>query len=86
MSFKQSDFIYILPIYSAGEQNRQNITPNTIVNTLKKKFKNKVIKSVNLEKDLFKDLNNEISKDDNVIFLGAGLSSKIAQRFVKFLK
>ncbi len=86
MSFKQSDFIYILPIYSAGEQNRQKITPNTIENTLKKKFKNKVIKSVNLEKDLFKDLNNKISKGDNVIFLGAGLSSKIAQRFVKFLK
>ena len=86
MSLKYSDFIYILPIYSAGEQNKEKISSMIIEKKLKNKFKNKFIKSVNSEKDLFINLNKKILKGDNVIFLGAGLSSKIADRFTKIFK
>ena len=83
---KYSDLIYILPIYSAGEKNKEKISSVTIEKQLKKKFKNKFIKSVNSEKDLFNDLNKKILNGDNIIFLGAGLSSKIAYRFAKIFK
>ena len=86
MSLKYSDFIYILPIYSAGENNKEKISSLTIEKKLKKKFKNKFIKSVVSEKDLFNDLDKKIFNGDNIIFLGAGLSSRIADRFANFFK
>ena len=59
MSLKYSDFIYILPIYSAGENNKEKISSLTIEKKLKKKFKNKFIRSVVSEKVLFDDLDKK---------------------------
>ena len=78
---KKSDYIYVLPIYSAGEDNKKKINNSLICNFLKKKYKNKTIRAFTSEKKLFEHLNQNISNGDNIIFLGAGKSSKIAEEF-----
>ena len=54
--------------------------------SLSNKYKNKLVKSVKGNTTFFKYLQNIISEGDNVIFLGAGNSSKIANSFSLFLK
>ncbi len=82
-SFKKSDYIYVLPIYSAGEDNKKNINHSLICNILKKKYKNKTIKAYKTDKQLFEHLNQNICDGDNIIFLGAGKSSQLAEEFSK---
>ena len=83
-SFSESDCIYVLPIYSAGEKNNWGVTSQTFYNSLKKKYKNKSIFFVQNEKTFFKDLKDFIYKEDKIIFLGAGSSSLVAQRFKEY--
>ncbi len=83
-SFSESDCIYVLPIYGAGEKNDWGVTSQTFYNSLKKKYKNKSIFFVQNEKKFFKSLKDFIYKEDKIIFLGAGSSSLIAQRFKEY--
>ena len=83
-SFSESDCIYVLPIYSAGEKNDWGVTSQTFYNSLKKKYKNKSIFFVQNEKKFFKSLKDFVYKEDKIIFLGAGSSSLIAQRFKEY--
>ncbi len=84
-SFSKADHIFILPIYSAGEKNSQKIDNIKISKIFKKKYRNKKIYASNNENLMFKSLKELLVKDNNFIFLGAGLSSQIAQRFVNYL-
>ncbi len=53
----------------------------------KNKFKKKkIIKAVENEDYLFDDLKNLYKNENNIIFLGAGLSSNIAQKFSIYIK
>ena len=83
-SFSESDCIYVLPIYSAGEKNNWGVTSQSFYNSLKKKYKNKSIFFVQNEKKFFKSLKDFVYKEDKIIFLGAGSSSLIAQRFKEY--
>ncbi len=85
-SFKNANSIFVLPIYSAGEKIKKQITNLELSILLKKKYKNKLVEPVNEQKVLYSSLKEIISKGDNVIFLGAGQSSKIANSFSNFLK
>ena len=86
-SFSKADFIFILPIYSAGEKNIKKMTNLKLEKLFKNKFKKKkIIKAVDSEDYLFNDLKNLYKNENNIIFLGAGLSTNIAQRFSIYIK
>ena len=86
-SFSKADFIFILPIYSAGEKNIKKMTNFKLEKLFKKKFKKKKeIKAVENEDYLFNDLKDLYKNENNIIFLGAGLSTNIAQRFSIYIK
>tara|TARA_B100000029_G_scaffold514618_1_gene618151 strand:+ start:1288 stop:2685 length:1398 start_codon:yes stop_codon:yes gene_type:complete len=85
-SFRESDFIYILPVYSAGEKNNFMISSEIFFNELKNKFKEKKVFLVKDENKFFKNLKNSISKGDRIIFLGAGSSSLKAKKFKDFFQ
>ena len=86
-SFSKADFIFILPIYSAGEKNLKKMTNLKLEKIFKNKFKKKkIIKAVENEDYLFDDLKNLYRNENNIIFLGAGLSSNIAQKFSIYIK
>ena len=84
-SLKTSDSVFILPIYSAGEKNIKKIDSSLLYKHLKKKFNNKSISLVKNEKKFFEDLQKSISPGDNIIFLGAGKSTTIAEKFCNYL-
>ena len=86
-SFSNADFIFILPIYSAGEKNIKKITNLKLEKLFKIKFKKKkIIKAVENENYLFNDLKYLYKNENNIIFLGAGLSTNVAQRFSACIK
>ena len=84
--FNLADVILILPIYTAGEKKDNKISNELMEKSLSNKYKNKLVKSVKGNTTFFKYLQKIISEGDNVIFLGAGNSSKIANSFSLFLK
>jgi len=82
--FLKSDAIFILPIYTAGEKKIKKIDNIYLSKLLQKKYKKKYIEPVVGTISFYKKLISFISQGDNVIFLGAGHSSKIANNFSKF--
>ena len=84
-SLKISDKIFILPVYSAGEK-KSKIDSYFFYLKLKKKFKTKSIFFYKNEKIFFDQLLQTMTNGNNIIFLGAGLSSKIANKFCDFFK
>ena len=66
-SFSRVDYIFVLPIYSAGEKNHKKINNIKISNLLKKTFKKKKIFAPSNEEEMFKDLKNLLIKDNNLI-------------------
>jgi len=83
-SFKYSDQIIILPVYSAGEKKKL-IDSSFFYKKLKKKYNKKLIYLFSNEKNTFNLLKNKMKPGNNIIFLGAGISSKIASNFCEFL-
>ncbi len=86
LSFLKSDYIYILPIYSAGEKNTFNLNNEKLVRIFRKKYGKKTIKKIDNEKMFFLELKELFNQNNNIIFLGAGRSSTIANNFSKYLK
>ena len=84
-SLSKSDEIFILPVYNAGEKKINKIDSSYLFNKLRKKYKNKYIYLSSDIKKTFNVLKKNISPGDNVIFLGAGLSSRFAYNFSDFL-
>ena len=85
-SFSKADFIFILPIYSAGEKKIKSMTNFKLEKLFKSKFKKKIIKAVENENYLFDDLKHLYRNENNIIFLGAGISTNIAQKFAIYIK
>ena len=84
-SLSKSDSIFVLPVYSAGEKRKSKIDSLSFCKLLDKKFKKKYVSLVTNEKKFFENLKKKISPGDNVIFLGAGRSTIIAEKFCKYL-
>ena len=63
---------------------RQKLIVLNFCKHLKKKFKNKSITLIEDEKKFFEELKKTISPGDNIIFLGAGKSTLIAEKFCNY--
>ncbi len=85
-SFEDADVIFILPIYTAGEEPVKKIDNFELSKLLKKKYKEKTVSSINGTKLNFNEIKKIISRKDNIIFLGAGYSSIIAEKFKNFIE
>jgi len=85
-SFQLSDIVFVLPIYNAGEKMDPLITNDKICTLLKRKYKMKVIVPLSGKVRDNKTICDYISNGDNIIFLGAGQSSKKALKFSEFIK
>ncbi len=85
-SFENADIIFVLPIYTAGEKPIKKINNFELSKLLKKKYKEKIVSSIDGTKSNFNEIKKIISRKDNIIFLGAGFSSSIAEEFKNFLE
>ena len=85
VSFHDADIVYVTEIYSAGEKNRNNITQNTIANSIISAGHKdvRIMKNINNFSDALKKI---ISNGDYVMFLGAGSISKNARVIVNEIK
>ncbi|MBT6222857.1 MAG: UDP-N-acetylmuramate--L-alanine ligase [Rhodobiaceae bacterium] len=81
-SFKETDYLLIAPIYSAGELILENITNRTIANDIKFIDKD-CIKYFMDNKNLKILLKSIVKNGDIVIFIGAGDISSIAREIVQ---
>ena len=83
-SFKNSDFVIVLPIYAAGENKIKNINANNLAISIQKNSKTKTLAFDNFKKveDFF---NDEVKKGETVIFMGAGNISELANNYVNNL-
>ncbi len=85
VSFHDADIVYVTEIYSAGEKNKNNITQNTIVNSIVSAGHKdvRILENFNNFSVVLKKL---ISVGDYIMFLGAGTISKNARVIVNELK
>ena len=83
---KKSDQIFILPVFSAGEKKINNIDSAFFYKKLKKKYIKKKVYLSEHDKNFFDKLKEKMIPGNNVIFLGAGLSSRTANQFKNYLK
>ena len=85
-SFNDADVIFVLPIYTAGEKPIEKIDNFELSKLFKKKYKQKIVSSTDGTKSSFNEIKKTISRKDNIIFLGAGYSSNVAEKFKNFIK
>ena len=85
--FKNSNHIFILPVFSAGEKKINNIDSTFFYEKLRKKYSYKNMYTyLNPIKVFFDTLKKKMTPGNNIIFLGAGLSSKTANQFKNYFK
>ena len=80
-AFMDSDLVYILPIYPAGERPIEGITHELIYNAVKRAG-HKHVKMLNSQEGCLKELKKEIKKGDLLLTQGAGNVYKIGERFL----
>tara|TARA_B100000214_G_scaffold281215_1_gene210834 strand:- start:826 stop:2229 length:1404 start_codon:yes stop_codon:yes gene_type:complete len=83
-SFENSDLVIVLPVYAAGEKKIKNINTNNLAKSIQKNSKTKTLafNSFNKVKNF---LDDEVKKDEIVIFMGAGNISELANNYVNNL-
>ena len=84
--FKNSNYIFILPVFSAGEKKINNIDSTLFYEKLRKKYSYKKVYLSEPNKSFFDTLKKKMTPGNNIIFLGAGLSSKTANQFKNYFK
>ena len=84
--FKNSNQIFVLPVFSAGEKKINKIDSTFFYKKLKEKYINKNIYLSEYDNFFFDRLKEKMIPGNNIIFLGAGLSSKAANKFKNYLK
>lgn len=77
-SFNNADIVLISDIYSAGESPIDGINKEVIVSSLRQYYKDKEILSLDYPDKLPEILDSITKKDDVVLFMGAGTSTKWA--------
>ncbi len=78
-SFIHSDYIFLLPIYSAGEPPIKGVSSESLSRLIKKKCPELAVKLTNDFNDLKVQLRELSQESDLILFLGAGDISKIAE-------
>ena len=84
--FKNSNYIFILPVFSAGEKKIKHIESTFFYEKLRKKYSYKKVYLSEPNKSFFDTLKKKMTPGNNIIFLGAGVSSKTAYQFKNFFK
>lgn len=84
-SLSNADKILLLPIYSASENNTQNISSNDIKLEIEKIDNKKRVELVTKDM-LFEKISKNAKKGDVFIFMGAGSISKLAYEIAEKLK
>ncbi len=84
--FKNSNQIFILPVYSAGEKKIDKVDSAFFYKKVREKYLDKKVYLSQFDEIFFKKLKQQMTPGNNIIFLGAGLSSKIANQFINYLK
>ena len=79
--FNNSDYLFLMPVYSAGEKKIKNV--DSMI--LSKKIKNCVTSFEANEKKIFKDIKKLVSPGDSIAFLGAGSITTTAKNFAQYL-
>ena len=82
--FGNSTYLFILPVFSAGEKTNKFFDSEKLVKQLRIKKKHTFYVSNN--NDLFLELSQLLKPNDNLIFLGAGPITKIANSFPTYFK
>lgn len=77
-SFDNADIVLMADIYSAGESPIEGINKEVIVSSLRQYYKDKEILSLDSPDKLPEILDSITKKDDLVLFMGAGTSTKWA--------
>ena len=82
-TFKECDNLIVLPIYASSEQPIDGITQDFIFKKCQKKNKNTFLCELELKKikDKLKEI-NAFGKDNLIVFMGAGRSSKLAHNII----
>jgi len=82
--FENSNYLFILPVFSAGEKVNKTFNSKKLAAQLK--IKNKNTFHVSNDQNLFLELVQLLKPEDNVIFLGAGQITRIANSFPDYFK
>ena len=83
--FNDANFLLILPVFGAGEKKRKDFNSQKLV----KFINNKMSTNAFLIKDkskLFKKISSFLEPHDNIVFLGAGPITKLANLFPEYLE
>lgn len=83
--FKDADFLFTLPVFSAGEKVNKDFNSQKLVEFMNQKLQTRAFLIQN-KSQLFKSLSKLIGCNDNIIFLGAGPITKLANSFPEYLK
>ena len=83
--FKNSDVLFVLPVFPAGEKKIKSYTNKYLVNSILNNNNNKNIFCVDKPLPLFNNIKKVLLPNDNVIFLGAGPITKLAYLFSDYL-
>ena len=83
--FGNANFLLILPVYSAGEKINEEFNSQKLVEFINKKMTTTTV-LIKDESKLFKKIVSFLKPDDNIIFLGAGPITKLANLFPDYLE
>ncbi len=81
---KESDVVFLMPIYSAGEAPIEGVTQDTLFRIMEEGQLN--VKNFNASEDLFPYLRDFLKEGDIAVFMGAGTISQWAYAFPLFVQ
>ena len=80
-AFMDSDLVYIMPIYPAGEKPIEGVTHKLIYDAVKKSG-HKYVKMVNSHEECLREVKKVVKKGDLLLTLGAGNVYRIGEKFI----
>jgi UDP-N-acetylmuramate--alanine ligase len=83
-ALSMTDFVFLIPVFAAGEEYNVEYNNLTIINYLKQEFKFNTVDCVETIEELNNSLSSIVQKDDLILVCGAGNSTKWAKELVKF--
>ena len=78
--FEECDYLFLMPVYSAGENKIKNINSYELSKNIKKCNS----KFTDNSQEMFEEIRDIVRPGDSVAFLGAGSITKTAKSFVKY--
>lgn len=79
--FEYTDYLFLMPVYAAGEKRIGNIDSLELA----KKIKNCKVRCNKDNQEMFSEIISVASPGDSIAFLGAGSITKTARNFVQYI-